>query len=274
MIFDGLDEIFNPVIWERVNRMIAGFALDYPKARIIVTSRIVGYNRKILSDSGFSHFTIQDFEKEHITAFLDRWYSIALDNEEKVDERKDRIMRSLKESASIRQLAGNPLLLTILAIIAKHQEIPQERWKLFDHAAGVLVEHWDINRHMMDSSIDADFIGEEDKKELLRRIAFKMQSGPDGLAGNFIHKQVLQEEIEGYLKERFSQAPDRAKVIAESIIDQFRTRNFILCLYGADFFGFIHRTFLEYFCADAIVEKFNDQEIDIEYLKTNFYEKY
>jgi len=275
VIFDGLDEVFDSKEWENINHMIAGFAVDYPKVRIIVTSRIVGYKPNILSDAGFHHFTIQEFEEEQIKVFLDKWYSIALhENQEEIKEKKERIIKSLEESPSIRQLAGNPLLLTILTIIGKHQELPRERWKLYDHAASVLVEHWDVNRHLRDIKVNADFIGEEDKKELLRRIAFNMQSAPEGLAGNFIHKDVLRNEIEEYFKDRYKTEPEKATIIARSMIDQFRKRNFILCLYGADFFGFIHRTFLEYFCASTIVEKFNDQEIDIDDLKKDYYEKY
>ncbi len=41
-------------------------------------------------------------------------------------------------------------------------------------------------------------------------------------------------------------------------------------MHGADYYGFIHRTFLEYFCASDIVEKFNDHEIDIEKLKNDY----
>ncbi|AKB47472.1 putative oxidoreductase/HEAT repeat-containing protein [Methanosarcina sp. Kolksee] len=273
VIFDGLDEIFDPKEWERINRMIVGFTLDYPKVRVIVTSRIIGYKRKILDDAGFAHFTLQDFEKEQIETFLDRWYPCVIDETE-IKSRKSRILRALKDSPSIRQLAGNPLLLTILAIIGKHQELPRERWKLYDHAASVLVENWEVNKHLKRSSVKMDFIGEDDKKELLMRIAFKMQSGPDGLAGNFIHRKTLQQEIEAYIQNRYQKDPSDSKVIAESIIDQLRRVNFILCLYGADFYGFVHRTFLEYFCAMDIVQKFGNHKLNIETLKLNYYEKY
>jgi len=128
VIFDGLDEVFDPYEWENVNHMIAGFAVDYPKVRIIVTSRIVGYKPNILSHAGFHHFTIQEFEEEQIKVFLDKWYSIALyENLGEIKEKKERIIKSLEESPSIRQLAGNPLLLTILTIISKYQEFPRER---------------------------------------------------------------------------------------------------------------------------------------------------
>jgi predicted NACHT family NTPase len=143
------------------------------------------------------------------------------------------------------------MLLTIMAIIGKHQELPRERWKLYDHAASVLIEHWDVKRHMESINVDAPFIGEDDKKELLRRLAFRMQAGGAGLKGNYIHREQLEKEFHDYLVERFTLSPDRATTISRIMIDQFRQRNFILSLYGASVYGFVHRAFLEYFCATA-----------------------
>lgn len=273
IIFDGLDEIFDPEEREQLTRQIVGFASDYPKTRIIATSRIIGYRKSILSDAGFTHFTLQDLNGKQVVAFVERWYKLALsDRPEEARERQKRIMQSFRESAPIRQLAGNPMLLTIMTIIGKHQELPQERWKLYDHAASVLIQHWDINKHLKDRRVKADFIGEDDKKELLRRLAYKMQGSEGGLAGNYIHYDELQAEFEGYLKERYGQPPDRAKVIADVMIQQFRERNFILSLYGANVYGFVHRAFLEYFCASAFVHKFEKtKELTIESLKQDIF---
>ncbi|MBN1452126.1 MAG: HEAT repeat domain-containing protein, partial [Anaerolineales bacterium] len=273
VIFDGLDEIFEPKLRETITNRIVGFTNAYPKARVIVTSRILGYRRRILSNAGFTHFTLQDLDEKQVEAFITKWYQLAMsDRPDEAQERSERILKSFKDSASIRQLAGNPMLLTIMAIIGKHQELPRERWKLYDHAASVLIQHWDVNKHLKDERIEADFIGEDDKKELLRRLAYRMQSGDGGLAGNYIHREGLQAEFESYLKERYSQTPDRAKVIAEAMIQQFRERNFILLLYGANLYGFVHRAFLEYFCASAFVWEFEKtKELTIEQLKTDVY---
>jgi hypothetical protein len=273
VLFDGLDEIFDPEEREHITRQIVGFASFYPNAQLIVTSRMIGYRRKILLDASFTHFTLQDFQEEQIADFVDKWYSLVLF--ERPDEAKirgERIMRSLKESSSMRQLTGNPMLLTIMAIIGKNQELPRERWKLYDHAASVLIQHWDINKHLKDKHLDADFIGEDEKKELLRRLAYKMQGGEDGLRGNYIHREQLQTEFENYLKERYSQTPDRAVIVARAMIDQFRERNFILSLYGAGLYGFVHRAFLEYFCATAVVSRFEKtQEMTLEQLTHAIY---
>lgn len=272
VIFDGLDEIFDLNQREGIEQQIIGFTIDYPKTRVIVTSRVIGYKRRNLTSAGFSHYALQDFRKPQIDTFIDKWYSIALiNNPDEASERKERINRSLGESASIRQLAGNPLLLTIMAIINKHQELPRERWRLYEHASSVLIHHWDWERRIKEWNIKIEYVSKDDKEELLRRIAYRMQSAPKGLAGNYIHVDTLQVEFENYFKERYQKNPDDAKLAAHALVEQLHERNFILCLYGSNLYGFIHRTFLEYFCAWAFVWKFNvKHEIDIGDLKGIF----
>jgi hemoglobin-like flavoprotein len=53
----------------------------------------------------------------------------------------------------------------------------------------------------------------------------------------------------------FSEPREKANLL----IQQLRERNFILCYRGADTYGFMHRTFLEYFCAVEIVYRFEKQ---------------
>jgi predicted NACHT family NTPase len=212
------------------------------RRRVLVTSRIIGYRRGTLADAGFTHYTLQDLDEGQIGMFLTSWYALALhDRPTDAEPRRQRLQVAIHESRPIRELAGNPLLLTILAIISKHQELPRERWKVYDHAATVLVEHWDVKRHLRDKRISAEFLGEEDKKELLRRIAYRMQGGVSGLAGNYLTGDSLREEIELYLTLRYKLDPADAKVIATAIIAQLRERNFILSRYGAEVYGFVHR---------------------------------
>jgi HEAT repeat protein len=257
-VFDGLDEIFDPAEREQTAVRIAGFASDYPGVRILVTSRIIGYRRKVFSDAGFAQFTIQDLDESQVKRFVGRWYELAVSEHAAAAgrEREHVIMRAYRESASIRQLAGNPMLLTIMLIISRNRELPRERWRLYDHAAAVLIQHWDVNKHLHSQALGADILDEEDKKELLRRLALNMQRAPGGLAGNVIHRDTLQAEFESYLRETCDQTPARASKIARAMIAQFEERNFILSAFGPNLYGFVHRAFLEFFCAAAFVHQF------------------
>ncbi len=89
------------------------------------------------------------------------------------------------------------MLLTIMALLAREEELPRERAKFYDKAVEVLCHHWDANRNL---ELPEDrYLNADDKKELLRRVALRMQAGEGGLKGNFIREDDLEEEIRGYL---------------------------------------------------------------------------
>ncbi len=55
------------------------------------------------------------------------------------------------------------------------------------------------------------------------------------------------------------------------MVRQLRERNFILCFVGADSYAFVHRTFLEYFCAADFVQRFHvEKSLDIDGLIAKF----
>ncbi|MCP4698825.1 MAG: hypothetical protein GY862_18535, partial [Gammaproteobacteria bacterium] len=269
-VFDGLDEIFDPGMRAKITQEIIGFADFYPHARVLVTSRLSGYQGKPFLDADFEEYTLQDLNEEQIKIFAQGWFGLIFaDNPVEADTRRQRILDAMQHAPAIRQLAGNPLLLTMIAIIAKHQELPRERAKLYEHAAKVLCHQWDVTgKHIGPAETPANFMCEDNKLELLRRVAWRMQAGEKGLKGNFILATDLEDEIEKYLKDRWQLKPTKAHKFSRKIIDQLRKRNFILCLWGPQIYGFVHRTFLEYFCAAHTQDCFErEQEMSFEQLR-------
>nr|WSW65231.1 HEAT repeat domain-containing protein [Streptomyces sp. NBC_00995] len=259
IVFDGLDEVFDPAEREGISRRIAGFATRYPLARVVVTSRVVGYHRPILDTAGFAHYKLEDFDREQIGAFVHQWYTTAyLGNERECKRLHDRLLTAIDNARPVAELAGNPMLLTILAIISRRRELPRDRREVYDHAVTVLVEHWDISKHLAARHVDQGmpYIDRRAKVELLHRVARRMQDAPAGLAGNHIPGQDLTEEFEGYLRDTYELPKDRAKTVANAMLDQFQQRNFILSRFGTGVYGFVHRAFLEYLAADDIVQRF------------------
>ena len=110
---------------------------------------------------------------------------------------------------------------------------------------------------------------------MLRQVAYHMQAADQGLAGNLIRGEDLERILTGYLK---SIEVSQARTVARLLIEQLRSRNFILCYLGADSYGFVHRTFLEYFCACEFVEGFGKRGLEggltIEELKTEVFGKH
>lgn len=255
VIFEGLDEVFDPVRRHETTRAILRFAVEYPKARVMVTSRTVGYNAQDLRSGGFKHFTLQDFSDTQIDRFLARWHDEAIASPGDREMLGRRLRESLSESSSLRELAGNPLLLTMLAILNRNQELPRDRADAYEQMSRVLLHQWDVNKFLRERAGQlGDRIGRHEKQELLRRIAFNIQADSESQVGNLITRPRLEEVIITYLRDvvRFDPPESGARLI----IQQLRERNFVLCPAGADYFAFVHRTFLEYYCASAFVARF------------------
>lgn len=259
VFFDGLDELFDPAVREQVSHRIADFAGRYrgTGVRVVVTSRVIGYKRGVLDGAGFAHFMIHDLNEQQIGTFARRWYETAFPHDE---ERAGRLCRRLKDAVSgsrpVRELAGNPLLLTILAIIGRRRELPRDRIGVYRHAVAVLVAHWDEHAKYLKGEQDTDILDEEDRRELLRLVARQMQDGEGGIAGNHVHRDELIAVFRAYLRENFELPPKEAVVLARRMVECFRERNFILSHYGGGVYGFVHRAFLEYLAAEDIERRY------------------
>ncbi|MCL2923963.1 MAG: HEAT repeat domain-containing protein, partial [Trichodesmium sp. MAG_R04] len=256
MMFDGLDEVFNHAKREEIITDIHRFTNEYKNVRVIVTSRVIGYKSQKLRDAEFYHFMLQDLEEEKVEDFIQRWHYLTYQDEEERERKRERLKRAIKDSLAIQELSGNPLLLTMMAILNRHQELPRDRAELYNQASRVLLQQWDAERALVDARLNPMTIDYKDKQTILRQVAFFMQENKAGLAGNLIHGNDLEKIIRDYLKSEDINDP---KTVARALMEQLRSRNFILCFVGAEYYAFVHRTFLEYFCAWSFVWQFEKE---------------
>jgi predicted NACHT family NTPase len=251
-LLDGLDEIFDEAVRASVVQEIVNLSTRYPEARFVVTSRVIGYQQQKLSDAHFRHFMLQDLEPKQIEDFIQRWHDLAYADEAERVHKRERLRKAVNNSRPIKELAQNPLMLTMMALLNRHQPLPDDRVDLYEQTSRLLLHQWDAEKALP---------GGEDlplyhKQAMLRAIAYKMQTNPGGLAGNAIAVHELEDTLAQYLQEQGFSEPRRT---AANLIEQLRERNFILCVLGDDLFAFVHRTFLEYFCASAFLWKFEKE---------------
>ncbi|MEH2110998.1 HEAT repeat domain-containing protein [Nostoc sp.] len=273
VMFDGLDEVFDPGKREDVITDIHRFTNDYPDVQVIVTSRIIGYKPQRLLNAEFRHFILQDLDSEQIQDFINRWHELTFSDGVDKERKRERLKRGIAASKSIAELAGNPLLLTMMAILNRNQELPRDRAELYNQASRVLLHQWDVERVLIeDKRLDPKTIDYKDKQAMLRQVAYLMQTGEKGLAGNLINENDLVKVLTDYLK---TIEFDKPRDVARVMINQLRTRNFMLCFLGADYYAFVHRTFLEYFCAWEFVWQFKEtQTLSIEELNNEVFSKH
>ncbi|MGI5456927.1 HEAT repeat domain-containing protein [Streptomyces sp. CA-249302] len=262
VVFDGLDELFDPAARKEVSHRIADFAGRYADAgvRVVVTSRVIGYLHGVLERAGFEHFKVEDLDEGRIDEFARRWYGAACAQDGELAERLyRRLTGAVAQSRSLQGLAGNPLLLTILAIVGRRRELPRDRQGVYRHAVAVLVAHWDQqakNLHTPEDVEALSYLGDEDRQELLCLVARRIQEGADGIEGNYIHQDELLATFKEYLREQYELPVAQAVVAARTMVRQLRERNFIIGHYGAGTYAFVHRTFLEYLAAEDIGRRY------------------
>ncbi|MGD1712094.1 HEAT repeat domain-containing protein [Dapis sp. BLCC M172] len=257
VIFDGLDEVFDPGKREDVINDIHRFTNNYKNVRVIVTSRVIGYKPQKLRDAEFYHFMLQDLEAEQVEDFIQRWHNLTYQDEAERERKRERLKLAIKNSSAIKELSENPLLLTMMAILNRHQELPRDRAELYNQASRILLQQWDMERTLVDANLNPKTIDYKDKQAILRQVAFFMQGNKEGLAGNLIHGDDLEKTIINSLK---VMGINDARTVARALMEQLRHRNFILCFVGAGYYAFVHRTFLEYFCASSFVWQFEKEQ--------------
>ncbi|HCU65091.1 MAG TPA: hypothetical protein DF774_04945 [Rheinheimera sp.] len=255
LLLDGLDEVFDLSTRGGVVNDIQRFCSQFANVPILLTSRVVGYQAQTLREADFQHFMLQDLDFTQMTDFMNRWHEVTFEDPSQAVSKRERLQKAIHESKSIAMLAGNPLLLTMMAVLNRNQELPRDRADLYAQASRVLLYQWDTERALEDFPGISNEIGLREKTEILRRIAAHMQAGPGGLKGNLIDGSTLTRLIEDYLHNDLHFA--QARAAARTVVEQLRMRNFILCFMGADSYAFVHRTFLEFFCAAEFVHKFN-----------------
>jgi NACHT conflict system protein/NACHT domain-containing protein len=260
LLLDGLDEVFDSNQRNDVLNDIHRFSNDYPGTPIIVTSRIIGYQQRRLGDAGFRHFILQDLDDAQIEEFLDRWHQTFVPEVRERTAKRRRLAEAISGSRSIREMADNPLLLTMMSILNLHQELPRDRVQLYEQASRVLLHQWEVERLGLKVTVDY-----KEKAEMLRRLALRMQDTPGGLKGNIIHGDELEKLFRHYFKKELEH-PD-PRTAAREMMQQLRERNYILCLLGQDNFAFVHRTLLEYFCASALARQSLTAKSSVEFLK-------
>ena len=145
LMLDWLDEVFDRSMQAAIVDEIIRFSHQYPKVRILVTSRVVGYNPDRLQNTGFRHFTIQSLEVSEIHEFIDKWYDLAMQGDIDRDRLKQRLKDAITNSKAIGNLAENLLLLTMMVILNRRQELPRDRSELYEQATRVLLHHWDVD---------------------------------------------------------------------------------------------------------------------------------
>lgn len=143
ILLDGIDEI-DPEFIASVMQSIIAFTKKYRGNKYIMTCRSSVFD--YLAE-GFIICEIDDFNESNISVFIDQWF-----NADK--EKKNDLIKHIKESKTARDLCKTPLLLTMICILYEYnQTIPGNRSELYQTCVDALFFRWDSFRYINRQSL-------------------------------------------------------------------------------------------------------------------------
>ena len=246
VIFDGLDELLDTSYRQEISNDIESFCSLYPSVPVLVTSRSVGYEQAPLDEKRFEAFNITEFNDKQIEEYTTKWF--ALESEYTVEQKKQKVMSFLDESAIVRDLRSNPLMLALMCNIYRGENyIPKNRPEVYEKCATMLFERWDTSR-----GIRVPLPFEAHIRPAMMYLAYWIY-GNDTLQGGVTEHQLVEEASKYLLTRRFED-PDEAKSAAKQFIEFCKGRAWVFTDTGTTkdgerLYQFTHRTFLEYFTA-------------------------
>ncbi|MEM7126727.1 MAG: HEAT repeat domain-containing protein [Chloroflexota bacterium] len=269
LLLDGLDEVLETPMRQHVAEQAGSFIQNWQGRgnRFVLTSRVVGY-REARLPGDLPHETVLDFGRQEMEQFAHQWcrtYEIwaagresptALQNAAIEEEN---LLGDIRSNPSVEQLAANPLLLTMLAILRRQVgKLPDRRVELYERYVRTLIDNREQERSRgARQSMPDRFDPHRAIRHLMDLALWLQQHRSSGTARRHDLEDALAEiclRYEGHQepKDAPPKAQDEAKHDAEAFLHDMRAIAGLLAERGRDAFGFLHLTFQEYFAGRAL----------------------
>jgi HEAT repeat protein/energy-coupling factor transporter ATP-binding protein EcfA2 len=261
LLIDGLDEIADQMTRQRLLEAVEAFVQIpiYAKVRCLLTTRPHGFQDVSLG-AKFQKTEVQAFTSDDIAAFIRHWYETAYAEEYQAEASE--LITAIREQDRVTELAKNPLLCTIIAIIYRNKRVlPNRRVRLYLECCEALLDTWERNKtELVEQSPLIGRFDWEIKLELLMPIAYRFHAQEQKLA-------LPEAEVVKWLAEALAEFDLSHGLAAEQEARQFivaiRDRSGILQGRGDGTLEFSHRTFQEYLAARYIAKQDDPIYIDL-----------
>jgi predicted NACHT family NTPase len=239
LFLDGLDEV-RSLDHDRVLATIRQAAQQFAESQFIITCRIAA--REYTFDQ-FTEVQVADFDDQQIDDFATKWFQPT--DPVKAQE-FPRVLRE-KDHQGLRELATNPLLLTLLCLVfGSRGSFPANRSELYSEGVDVLLKKWDSKRNIYREEVYKK-LSLKRKEDLLSRIAHHTFS-----QGEYFFKQKLVEaQIQNYIRNLPGAAndPEALQVDSEVVLKAIEAHHGLLVERARAIYSFSHLTFQEFFTA-------------------------
>ncbi|WP_285320187.1 NACHT domain-containing protein [Pseudarthrobacter sp. lyk4-40-TYG-27] len=242
VVFDGLDEITEKTQRSEMVQRIQAFTAQYPPVSVLVTTRAVGYERAPVDGRLFRHLELREFSEDQVLEYATKWFTHAA--------RPELIESFIMDSDSVSDLRINPLLLSLLCNLYKNSgEIPVNRREIYEECAQLLFKRWDAHRQIQVPHSMPKFAN-----QLMREIARWFYTSQSAQSG--VEERQIAQTIANYMVDDIGMSIDEAREAAKEFLNFCADRAWLLGSTGTSaqsqrLYSFTHRTFFEFFTAEA-----------------------
>ncbi|NEP60900.1 MAG: NACHT domain-containing NTPase [Symploca sp. SIO2G7] len=249
ILLDGLDEVREEDS-DRILNQIQQFTEQYHTNSFVLTCRIAA---KEYTFEKFTEVEVADFDDQQIQTFVGKWFRA------KASDLADYFMEQLKQNKPIKELATNPLLLTLLCIEFEDSgTFPPNRSELYSRAIHTLLRKWDDRRRIVRQQVYKK-LSVQRKEDLLSEVAFTTFK-----RGEYFFKQRdVEQYIAGYIRNLPDAKTDPEALLldSEAVLKSIEAQHGLLVERARSIYSFSHLTFQEYFTAREIFVTANLEEL-------------
>ncbi len=261
VLLDGVDEVADLPTRYRIARLIERFTIAYPKNRYVVTSRLVGYTNSAKLGVEYVTTRVRDFSQADIENFITHWnlaVELTLARADTPEARRlaqrqtAALLTAIATNERVRELAVNPLLLTVVALVQRYRaQLPERRTELYEEAIEVLLGQWDMAKGLTETATVAGrALDAGDRRSLLEPVALAMMERQ--------WRELEADELKRQLGRQFlTMLSDRREVVkaVESFVRLISERSGLLAERGYGIYSFSHLTFQEHLAARAVADR-------------------
>ncbi len=240
VLLDGLDEVKDEDN-NRVIKQVRDFSDKFRTNHFVMTCRIAA---KDYTFDKFTEVEVADFDDKQIATFARKWFQA------KEPAKAKEFIQQLGENNRIRELATNPLLLTLFCLVFEElAKFPRLRSELYEEGVDLLLRRWDETRKIEREQVYKN-LSLQHKKDLLSQIALTTFQQAD-----YFFKQ---KQIEQYIYDYIRNLPDAQKdpealqLDSEAVLKSIEAQHGLLVERAHKIYSYSHLTFQEYFIARKI----------------------
>jgi formylglycine-generating enzyme required for sulfatase activity len=263
LLFDGLDEVpleaVPGVAADRRStvRAVRDFLRRHTRAAAVLTCRTRAFDDELRAELGWHVETIAPFTLGQIRAFIPAWFDELTSHGQITSGQARRLgphlLQAITERTRLRELAGAPLLLTMMALVLYNDgELPRERPQLYERILKLLLGQWDKVREgqSMADAVGQPEWGSERFLPLLDRLSYEAHrdsNSPDGRGR--LARGALYTALIDFFRSGRVPMPGEA---ALRCLDYFEQRSGLLLADSRDSYVFAHLTLQEH-CAGRYI---------------------